>query len=82
MLSKSLTANFESLSIIMTSSFKLVSENMEIMNENFKQVAKWSVQDKDQELEVNETEESPEVAGEPAKKKQKVANENDLSPVC
>ena len=55
---------------------------MEIMNENVKQVAKWSVQDKDQELEVNETEESPEVAGEPAKKKQKVANENDLSPIC
>ena len=79
-LSKSLTANFESLSKIMTSSFKSLSDNMEIMTENFKQVAEWSVQDENQELEESKIEERVELVGEPAKKKQKFANENNLSP--
>lgn len=76
LLSDSLNANFTSLSKMMADSFMSINQNMEIMNENLKQVTEWPVENEgeidlqDEREQVSKTP-TENVAGEPAKKKSK-----------
>jgi len=71
---------------MMADSFRSINQNMEIMNENLKQVTEWPVENEgeidlqDEREQVSKTP-TENVAGEPAKKKSKESKQELLRPM-